>query len=236
MALLLTFICGLFFLIGIVLYKFVNHKNEVTIASLLCATIVIIGLIVFDIGIELIELHNWWLLLFILLGLVLITLIDKIVPHHHHEHHDHDEEGEDHQRHLNHINVVIIIALLLHNMIEGMGLFGVASNDLKSGILMTIGICLHNLPFGFQIASYKKTNKLLIFLLVVSGLLGGLILSIFGELNPLVEGCILAFTFGMLLHLLLFEFLPEVWKNIKNKASIIGAIIGIIILIIINVI
>ena len=148
-----------------------------------------------------------------------------------------DEEKEDHKNHIEHISTITIIALLLHNIIEGMALYGVATTDLKSGILMLTGIGLHNLPFGFQISATKKNNKnkMLITLLVLSGGIGGLIFLIFGNLSPILEGIIIALTLGMLLHILFFELLKEVYEEIHKKETIYGIIIGIILLVVINI-
>ena len=218
MALLLTFFSGLFFLVGIIIYNFVKNKTLFTRLSLSCASVVIIGLITFDLIPELIE-------------------VDKLVPHHEHNHHENDEEKEDHKNHIEHISTITIIALLLHNIIEGMALYGVATTDLKSGILMLTGIGLHNLPFGFQISATKKNNKnkMLITLLVLSGGIGGLIFLIFGNLSPILEGIIIALTLGMLLHILFFELLKEVYEEIHKKETIYGIIIGIILLVVINI-
>lgn len=238
MALMLTFISGLFFLVGIIIYKLTKKKNELTIISMSCAAIVIIGLILFDLIPELLELNIWWIFLFVLLGLGILVVVDKFVPHHEHDHHENDEALKEHQDHLNHISVITMFALFLHNIVEGMALYSVSCNDLKSGVLMLMGIGLHNLPFGFQIGSYGNNKKktILIILLVLSGFMGGLFFSIFGSLNEVVEGIIIALTLGMLLHLFIFELLKEVLTNIKKKESIYGIIIGIILLIIINLI
>ena len=219
MALLLTFFSGLFFLVGIIIYNFVKNKTLFTRLSLSCASVVIIGLITFDLIPELIEVGKWWLIFFVIIGLFLLILIDKLVPHHEHNHHENDEEKEDHKNHIEHISTITIIALLLHNIIEGMALYGVATTDLKSGILMLTGIGLHNLPFGFQISATKKNNKnkMLITLLVLSGGIGGLIFLIFGNLSPILEGIIIALTLGMLLHILFFELLKEVYEEIHKK-------------------
>ena len=174
---------------------------------------------------------------FVIIGLFLLILIDKLVPHHEHNHHENDEEKEDHKNHIEHISTITIIALLLHNIIEGMALYGVATTDLKSGILMLTGIGLHNLPFGFQISATKKNNKnkMLITLLVLSGGIGGLLFLIFGNLSPILEGIIIALTLGMLLHILFFELLKEVYEEIHKKETIYGIIIGIILLVVINI-
>ena len=233
-ALLLTFLSGLFYLVGIIIYKFVKHKNELTVAAIACAAVVIIGLIVFDLAPELIEQDNAWLFVFVILGFVLLFLIDKLIPHHHHKHHDHDEATKEHKDRLEHVSTITILALSMHNLIEGMALYSISLESIRSGTLMLIGVGLHNLPFGFQIAGTK--NKLLVFLLVISAFLGGLIVFFFGNIDEFLQGVVLAISMGMLLHILLFELFKEIRENIRQKATIYGIIIGVILLIIINLI
>lgn len=235
-SLILTLICGLFFLVGIILYNKFKNKKSLNIITISCAFIIILGLIELDLIPELIEVGKWWLILFVLLGLSLLLILDLFIPNHSHKHKENDEEKAAHQNHLAHIGTVTLIALLLHNMVEGMALYGVATANLKSGILMCLGISLHNLPFGLQIANYtrKKHNKLLITLLVLSSLIGGVIVFCFGSINEIILGIIIAITLGMILHIFLFELLKEVIQNRNKKETIYGIIIGIVILLIIN--
>ncbi len=233
-ALLLTFLSGLFYLVGIIIYKFVKHKNELTVAAIACAAVVIIGLIVFDLAPELIEQDNAWLFVFVILGFVLLFLIDKLIPHHHHKHHAHDEATKEHKDRLEHVSTITILALSMHNLIEGMALYSISLESIRSGILMLIGVGLHNLPFGFQIAGTK--NKLLVFLLVISAFLGGLVVFFFGNIDEFLQGVVLAISMGMLFHILLFELFKEIRENIRQKMAIYGIIIGVILLIIINLI
>lgn len=238
MALLLTLLSGLFFLIGVIVYRFVKHKKELTIGAMACALIVILGLICFDLVPELLEIKKWYLILCVVIGLLFLLLIDKLIPHHHHEHKENDEATKEHQGHLEHIGFITILALILHNMVESMALYSVASDNLTSGTLMCLGIGLHNLPFGFQIASNIKSRSKTVatILLVLSGLIGGLIVYAFGNISEFVTGIIIALTLGMLLYILIFELLKEVWSNIKKKSTICGIIIGITILMLINLI
>lgn len=233
-ALLLTFLSGLFYLVGIIIYKFVKHKNELTVAAISCAAVVIIGLIVFDLAPELIEQDNAWLFVFVILGFVLLFLIDKLIPHHNHHHHENDEATKEHKDRLEHVSTITILALSMHNLIEGMALYSISLESIRSGILMLIGVGLHNLPFGFQIAGTK--NKLLVFLLVISAFLGGLVVFFFGNIDEFLQGVVMALSMGMLLHILLFELFKEIRENIRQKATIYGIIIGVILLIIINLI
>ena len=238
MALLLTFISGLFFLIGIIIYRFVKHKNELTVAAMASALVVIIGLIIFDLIPELLEIRKWYTIIFVVIGLLILLLFDKLIPHHHHDHKEDDEATLEHQSHIQHIGYMTILALIFHNMVECMALYTVATNNLESGILMLIGIGLHNLPFGFGIANYsnKASSKLAVLLLILSGFIGGLIIYLFGSVSEFVTSVILSLTLGMLLYILIFELLREVWSNIRQKATYCGIIIGILILLLINII
>lgn len=235
MALLLTFCSGLFFLLGIIVYQIVPNKTKFSKFSIACACVVILGLICGDLVPELIEIGNYLSILFVIVGLVFLILIDKLIPYHTHEHHENDEEEEDHVGHMEHISLITIIALLLHNMIEGMALYGVSVGDTKSGVLMLLGIGLHNLPFGFQIASNgnKKSIPWIIFL-VLSGFIGGLIFKIFGSFSATLEMMIISLTCGMLIHILVFELLGEVKREIKKKETIYGLGVGAIIVLLIN--
>ena len=116
-----------------------------------------------------------------------------------------------------------------------MVLYLLAKESLTKGFLMTLAICLHNIPLGLQIGTGIEKNKYTyLFLLTLSGLVGGILCLVLGSLPALFEHYLLCFTLGMLLYLLLFELTPEIYHNLKNKYSLYGIIIGVIVIIIIN--
>lgn len=229
--LLFTLIAGLSFLIGIVILKTTKDKEKMSLFTISLAFIVMLGLICFDLLPEIIEYNNIFLLIPVIVGFILLVFLDKLIPHHHHEHEHCDHL--DHEKHLNHIGFITIIAFSIHNMIEGLSLYSVTVNDIKAGLLMMISISLHNIPLGFQIGSNTedtKTNKLLIFILVISSLIGALIMILFGNLNELLISILLSLTLGMLLYILIFELFNEIRKYFKCKEVIYGIILGIVVL------
>jgi ZIP family zinc transporter len=237
-AILITLLSGLSFLLGYLITKFVKNEKRLVIFAVGFSFTVILGLILFDLLPEIYETKNIYLVIPVLCGLLLLVFLDKLIPHHHHEHHDDHDDIIEHNNHLNHISVVTIIALAIHNMIEGLSLYNVSLTNIKSGILMMIGISLHNIPLGFQIGNSlnsKKYSKLLIFLLCISSFIGALIMILFGSPSEMVISILLSITLGMLLYILIFELFNEVRINIKKKETIYGIIIGIIILIITNI-
>lgn len=236
--LLFTLLTGIFFLIGILIFKNIKNKEKTASFTTALAFIVLFGLLIFDLLKELIEINNYLLIIPCVLGFLILVFLDKLIPHHHHEHHD-DCNHTDHELHLNHIGVVTIISLGIHNMIEGLTLYNVTLTSIKSGLLMMLGISLHNIPLGFQIGNsinLKKNNKLLIFLLCISSLLGGLIYIIFGGFSESIESVLLSLTFGMLLYILVFELLGEIINHFRKKETILGLLLGIILLVIANII
>lgn len=206
------------------------------IFSSACAFVVILGLIFFDLIPEILTFSNWWAPIFIILGFFLIQSLDLFIPHHSHHHRDNDYEGQDHKKHLQHIGIITIVALTLHNFIEGLGLYNLTLSSVKSGLILCLGIGFHNLPLGIQIGTLNqdKKNVGLIILLVTSAFLGGLITLLFGNIPNFLTEIILALTLGMIIHILIFELLGELVNNRQKKETKYGIMIGIIILIIIN--
>lgn len=231
----LTLISGLFFLVGILSLKDKKDKDKTVNFTIALAFVVMIGLLVFDLLPELIETKNFLLAIPALVGFILLIILDKLIPHHHHEHTEKHCDKHDHELHLNHIGIVTIMALAIHNMIEGLTLYNITLSSVESGILMMLSISLHNIPLGFQIGNSLKTKKysnLLIFILCISSFIGATILILFGSLNEIIINILLALTFGMLLYLLIFELFGEIKNSLNKKETIYGIIIGIMILLI----
>lgn len=234
MALLATLIAGLFFLVGALLALFEKKKAGMVEFSIGLSFSVMILLLAFDIVPEILELleekGTVFMYIFIIIGIVLLKLIDLLVPHH-----DHDEEVKTHNKHLNHIGVISSLALIIHNVIEGIGIYNVALYDFKAGLIMALGVGLHNIPFGIEITATlhetKKNKKyvvLNILLLTVSTVLGGLFMMIFKSINDFVLGSLMSLTVGMIIYLVLFELLIELGASKNRKYSVAGLLVGVL--------
>ena len=233
MSILITAVAGLFFLVGAVLALLGKNKKFLSEFSLGMAFSVMIMLLVFDIIPEIVEsLKEKYILMFIfiIVGIILLKLIDTIVPHHNHK-----EELNHHERHMHHIGLISSLALIIHNVIEGIGIYNIANMEIKAGILMAIGVGLHNIPFGMEItASLNETKKnkkeiwLNILVLTVSTILGAFIMLTIGNISQTVLGSLLSLTVGMILYLVLFELLPEIKETKNKKYAIIGITVGLL--------
>lgn len=247
-ALLLTLIVGLFILVGSFIGLNYKDNKKFTDFSISVAFGVMISLILFEILPETFEILNGEvgivrtiivIIILSLIGIVALKILDLFVPHHEHDaHHKHKHNSDKcHNEHLFHIGIISSIAVIAHNLIEGMSLYLVSSTNLISGILLCIGIGLHNIPMGLVISSTLTTsdqskNKTLKISLIVSlaTFIGGIFMFILGGVNELVEGILLGLTLGMLIYISIFELFHQIYHMKNKKIAIIGIVIGIMLL------
>ena len=237
-ALLLTLLVGFFFLIGIFILNKSKNKERLAKYTIALAFVVMLGLVFDHLLPELIETKNIYLLIPFLTGFIALLILDQFIPNHIHKH-DLDCTKVEHQLHLNHIGIITIVALAIHNFVEGIALYGVALNNIKNGLLMMLSISLHNIPLGFQIGNgidNSKKSKILVLLLVISSFIGASTIMLLGSINPLIENILLSFTAGMLIYILFFELLKETWNYAYEKETLYGIITGIIVIFITNII
>lgn len=239
MGLLITLVLGLFIVIGAVITFVSKNNNKFVNFSISLAFSVMIMLMFVDLLPEIKEhffidgtlVEKIISIVAIVFGIVLLKILDFFIPEH---------DGHE-KKELNHISLISSIALILHNIIEGMAVYATVNNSLGSGLLMCLGIGLHNIPLGMVIAStfYKATNNkektwLLILSVSLSTFLGGLIAMFLNNLftNPMVFGILLCITLGMLIYISIFELLHKIIEMKDKKIAATGIVTGIILILI----
>lgn len=246
MELLFTLLVGLFTVIGTILVFFTNQNKNFVSFSISMAFSVMIMLGLLELLPESYEIISEYIkspysvfviIIGIIIGITILKTLDNFIPDHGHDH-VHDKE---HKRNLFHVGIVTSVALIIHNILEGMTLYNTLETSLKAGIMMCIGIGLHNIPIGMVIAStfYKKTKNKLKTLMISIGLslstfVGALLAVILKGIttNEFIEGVLLSITLGMIIYITLFELLKQVIEIKNKKIRYGGIIVGIIILLI----
>lgn len=249
-ALLLTLLVGLFIFIGSLCSIYFKNNKKFTDFSICVAFGVIVSLIALEILPESLEILSeqigvvrgiFSIIILCLIGIIVLKILDLFVPHHEHEsHHKHKHSNENcHNEHLYHIGIISSVAVIIHNLIEGMSLYLVSSSNIVSGLLLCIGIGLHNIPMGLVIATtlsssnYSKKKILNISLLVsISTFIGGFIMFLLGGVDELVEGVLVGLTLGMLIYISIFELLHQIYHMKNKKIVITGIALGIILLLV----
>lgn len=247
-ALSLTILVGVFFLVGLGITRLTKKKKELSLFATGLAFLVMMTMILFDIipeiaehVIKLADKEKWLLIIgCTLFGMILLKGLDVLIPHHHHDHKEHEKNKLEHNEHLFHIGFVTSLSLMLHNIIEGMSIYITSLTDVKTGLMMMVAVSLHNIPLGIEIAvgmeatkSKQKTKWLAILLLTFSSFIGAFLLFLLkNEISEIVLASFLCITFGMLLYIALFELLKEIWVNRRQKTIYYGMLLGFILSII----
>jgi ZIP family zinc transporter len=168
---------------------------------------------------------------FSVLGFLIVMALENFIPNH----------GEGHDKELFHLGLVSSIAIIFHNIIEGMAIYATTIGSFSTGMLMSIGVGLHNIPMGMVVMSSldkARTNLLktstIIATISLSTFVGGLIMYFNNGIlnNDTLLGIILSITQVMLVYIVIFELWSHIHCCNHQKTNILGIILGILIFII----
>ncbi len=240
--LLTTFLLGIFILVGAFIALLINKKEKIVDFSIGLAFGVIATLLVTDLLPETFESfglkHIYLFLLFSIAGFFLLKFLDTLVPAHHDHHRMTKKEANNN---LAHIGIITTLALILHNIVEGIAVYSAALSDAHLGLLLAIGVGFHNIPLGMVIASSfyqsnvdNKRTFASIALVALSTFIGGLVMYIFKltVVSEILLGILLSLTIGMLVFIILDELIPRIRNTHNRRISFLGIGIGVVILII----
>lgn len=172
-------------------------------------------------------------------GILVITLIDRLIPAYENPHEAHAieemQQSVSQQKRLMRMGVVTALAIGIHNFPEGLATFVGALADPAIGIAITIAVAVHNIPEGISVSvpiyfatGSKKKAFWLSFLSggsePVGALIGYTILKpIFSET---VFGILFASVAGIMVFISLDELLPAAREYGEGHLAIYGLICG----------
>ncbi len=231
MALTLSLIAGLSTIIGSIFIFFKKNKNVLlnsfAFAAGVMITVSLIDLIPESFSYLSTYYYPFPALLFVLIcfviGVLISSFIDYYIP----------ENNPIYK-----IGIISLIAIIMHNIPEGMATFIASNTDIKLGITLTIAIALHNIPEGITIAlpifySTKSRKRALLYTTIagLSEFFGALITCIFLKdyITYKFMGYLLAVIAGIMIQISFYELLPEVWKA-RQKRGILYFLLGSIIM------
>ncbi|MBQ0001571.1 MAG: ZIP family metal transporter [Clostridiales bacterium] len=234
MGLFITFILGIFLFAGAVIARSVKDTELIEHLSISIGFGTMLALGIMEILPEALEnLEGASILTLpvcLALGVAILKLLDHFVPEHDHAHGLHHDCTEEN---VIHIGVVSSVAVILHNIIEGMAVYSMAQDSLRVGLLMALGVGLHNIPMGMVIYTTlqkeKRTPKLILLAATTfSTFIGGLLMMFFwGSVSERVIGILMCLALGMLVYIVFFELLPHMLHGEDKKLSLTGALLGV---------
>ena len=225
---LITILAGFSTMIGVFPIYFRRKSQDVLIPICLSfAAGVMISISLFSLIPEAIEAVNQSFVLFpailivsifIVIGILFSSVVDQKI------------EKRFSNNQLYKLGLISVIALMFHNIPEGITTFISSNQDLRLGITLSIGIALHNIPEGISIAVpiyYATKNKkkaiLLTFISGFSEFFGAILAYLF--LAPIITslglGVILALAAGIMIHISIYELIPTAYQySIYLKTSL----------------
>lgn len=227
MAFLLTSLAGLSTMLGIIpIFIKIKNKDKVIASSLAFASGVMLSVSITDLIPESIHmLKNYFngqivillSFIFMLIGIITSSLIDKYLP-------------TINYQNLYRVGIISMLAIILHNIPEGIATFISTTKDTSLGISLATSIALHNIPEGISISipiyySTKSKFKALFytFISALSEPIGAILTYLF--LLPLITdtllGLLFSFIAGIMLQISLMELLKEsINYNYKQQTKL----------------
>ena len=231
---LLCLIAGLSTLLGSLFIFIKGNKENIIKLSLAFASGVMFSVSIFDLIPESLTMFQSTsknsiflnIIVFIIIGLVIPLFIDKILP---------NKLNQNNK--LYKLGIFTMIAIIIHNIPEGIATYISSETNIKLGIAITIAIAMHNIPEGISIAMpvyyATKSKKKAIGLTFLSGMsepLGAVIAFLF--LNPIINNTIMGGLFaiiaGIMTYISIIELLPAALQYKEKKKTIISFLFGII--------
>ena len=226
---LLSTFAGLSTMIGTILIFLNKTSNKILVGSLAFASGVMITVSITDLipsSFELLSITYFsifailLLLTFFTVGVIFSMLIDKYLP---------DDSSLVNNKSLYRVGIFSMIAIIIHNIPEGIATFLSSSVDMSLGLSLALAISLHNIPEGISISvpiyystESKKKALFYTFLSGVSEPFGALLAYLY--LSPFISdtlmGCLFAFIAGIMIHIATYELIPTA-KKYKDSGSII---------------
>ena len=210
MILVITFLLGLFFAAGAAAARLSDNTQKIEEISISVAAGAMSALAAADIIPEILhEMSGTGLIkavLFTAAGVVFLKLLDRFVPEHHG-----DEESPGA---MIHIGIISALAIMLHNIIEGMAVYELVADSLRQGVIFAIGVGLHNIPMGMLVYSTLKGETgvkkyTVLFAVMISTFAGGLVMAALGDcMSHTLIDLLTCLTLGMIIYIISSELVP----------------------------
>ena len=119
------------------------------------------------------------------------------------------------------VGILSMLAIMLHNIPEGIATYITNCSDITLGLSLTIAIAAHNIPEGISIsipiyyATGSKTKAFLYtFISGISELIGAILAALF--LAPFINDSLMAFIYAIIAGIMIYLSITELLKTSLN--------------------
>lgn len=236
----LTTLAGLSTMLGAVLIFYKNEKEENLVSkSLAFAAGVMITVSLTDLFPEgqhlLLKVFYpipvvFISLIFLIVGILLSMMIEHYFP---------EKKNANTSHKLYRVGIISALAIVCHNIPEGIATFMTSTHNITLGISLTIAIALHNIPEGISISVpifyASKSRKKALFYTFISGiseLFGAIIAYLFLQnfMTDSTMGMLYCMIAGIMIHISFQELLPTSFQYNKLLSSISFFLLGVLVM------
>lgn len=138
------------------------------------------------------------------------------------------------------LGIITVIALIFHNIPEGITTFLSSRHDFSLGLTLSLGIALHNIPEGISVAvpiyyATKSRKKAIIFTFIsgFSETIGAIIAYLFLApfITSFILGLILSIAAGIMIHISIYELIPTSFKYQLSMIMLLFFVFGVFIMV-----
>lgn len=229
----LTIMAGLSTMIGTFLVFIKNNKN-ILLSSLSFAAGVMMTISITDLIPESFNLLKnvfplfptiLYIMIFFVIGVIISMLIDKYIK----------IDNNIGNKGLYRVGIISMLAIIMHNVPEGIATFMATNKDASLGVSIAIAIALHNIPEGISISipiyySTKSRGKALLYTFIsgISEPFGALIAFLFLSrfVNDMIMGFLFSLIAGIMIQISIYELIPTSLSYNNKKRSLTFFLIG----------
>ena len=164
---------------------------------------------------------------------------EKYIMHRHKYQHGHSNDEHKVDKKMEKTSKLLFLGIFIHNIPEGMATFISTTESIQLGTIIALAIALHNIPEGISVSApiYYCTNSkkkafFWTFLSGISEFLGALLIGLilWPFINKYLLGAMLSIVAGLMIYISLDELLPVSRSLGKEHHSILGIMIGMIVM------
>lgn len=230
MPLLITFLAGISIVVGAAITKIAPSADKVRQISFSLALGALLSLLLFDLGPDILEAKDSLgipvIAVLVVLGAAVLKILDLFIP-------DHEDTAASHD-HGNavHIGLISSLAIILHNIVEGMTVYSLSLANTRQGAVFAFGIALHNIPMGMLIYASmaerrKSVRRTVLSTVTLSTLVGGILMNLISDsLTENLMSSLVCIAAGMIIYIVFLELFPHVLRTRPVLLSLISSVIG----------
>ncbi len=172
-----------------------------------------------------------------IVGVLLVKILDSLIPH---MHITKGYEGVIHPRKLKRA-WLIALAMIVHNIPEGMAVGAAATYSIVDGLVLSIAIGLQDVPEGLAVAlpiAAATGNKKRAFII---GSFSGIIELFAALIPPLIITMVsimlpfmLALAAGAMIYVVIHEITPDIYGHGHDEPASLGFFLGFIVMLILD--